>query len=63
MNQEREMFCGMVGFQCQISGFGFGPTLSLKTVCSWEIHLTTLKSNFYDYKMILEPLTYPHKIM
>ena len=41
----------------------FGSTLSLKTVCSWEIHLTTLKSNFYDYKMVLEPLTYPHEIM
>ena len=48
MNQEREMFCGAEGFQHQISGFGFGSTLSLKIVCSWEIYLTTLKSDFYD---------------
>ena len=63
MNQEREMFCGAEGFQHQISGFGFGSTLSLKIVCSWEIYLTTLKSDFYDHKIALEPLTYAHSIM
>lgn len=63
MNQESEMFCGAEGFQHQISGFGFGFTLSLKIVCSWEIYLTTLKSDFYDRKIALEPLSYAHSIM
>lgn len=63
MNQEREMFCGAEGFQHQISGFGFGSILSLKIVCSWEMYLTTLKSDFYDCKIALEPLTYAHPVM
>lgn len=50
------MFCGAEA-STQISGFGFGSTLSLKIVCSWEIYLTTLKSDFYNHKIALEPLT------
>lgn len=63
MNQEREMFCCMGAFQRQIFGFGFGSILSLKTVCSWEIYLSILKSDFYDYKVALERLTHHYEIM
>lgn len=52
----------MGAFQHQIFGFGCGSALSFTGLSSGKMCLTTLKSNFQDYKMALEPLTYPHEI-